>query len=341
MSAIPQSSGRDEPPYPLHPSVIDRLDPEYADFYNKHIYDKQQVHLQPIAVSRTGGTLIPGAGPTLEVAKQADYTIARTESTGPDILIRAFTPMGEKPAGGWPLCFWFHGGGWVLGNIDTETVISTNLCARAKSVVIAVDYRLAPESVFPAAVDDCWEAVLWATSKGQETLDINPAKLAVAGSSAGGNLAAVMCQRAAARNGPKMSLQLLSVPVADNTADTANNPSWKDNELTPALSAAKMNWYKNHYLPNKSDWAHPEASPLLWEGDWAKLPPAVIVVGELDVLCAEGQQFGEKLRKAGVKAVVRVMRGQPHPFIAMDGVLQAGRDAITDFCDALKETMYP
>lgn len=130
-----------QPPYPLHSSVLDRIDKEYADFYNKHVFDKQQVHLQPVAASRTSGTLIPGAGPQIPVGKNVDYAISRVESTGPDIKIRCFTPEGEKPEGGWPILIYYHGGGWVLGNIDTENVIATNICARAKCVVAAVDYR--------------------------------------------------------------------------------------------------------------------------------------------------------------------------------------------------------
>ncbi|KAI2615981.1 alpha/beta hydrolase fold-domain-containing protein [Hypoxylon sp. NC1633] len=329
-----------EPPYPLHPSIVERIDPQYAAFYNEHIIKHQQVHLQPIEISRASGTLIPGAGPQASVAKTTDYAIPRQETTGPYVRFRAFTPNGSKPDGGWPVCVYFHGGGWVLGTIDTENVIATNLCARGRCVVIAVDYRLAPEEPFPAAVDDCWESVLWVLGQGRDILQLDTAKLAAGGSSAGGNLAAIMCQRAAVLGSPKFSLQLLSVPVTDNTADAASYISWKENESTPALPATKMLWYRKHYLPNTSDWSHPEASPLLWKGNWSKLPRALIIVGELDVLRDEGQQFGSKLRHAGVNAEIHVMKGQPHPFIAMDGVLDAGRDAITYFCDALRETMY-
>ncbi|OTB00700.1 hypothetical protein M426DRAFT_324061 [Hypoxylon sp. CI-4A] len=330
-----------EPPYPLHPSVAKKINLQYESFYNRHIIKQQQVHLQPIEASRASGTLIPGAGPKLPVAKTEDYSIPRRETTGPEIKVRAFTPHGSRPDEGWPVCVYFHGGGWVLGTIDTENVIATNLCARSKCVVVAVDYRLAPEDPFPAAVDDCWESVLWVLDQGKEILNLDTSKLATGGSSAGGNLAAIMCQRAAVLGSPKFSLQLLSVPVTDNTAGTKNSRSWRENEHTPALPAPKMMWYREHYLPNKSDWSHPEASPLFWEGDWSKLPPAVIVVGELDVLRDEGLRFGEKLRIAGVNAEVHIMEGQPHPFIAMDGVLDAGKEAITYFCDALKEAMYP
>lgn len=161
--------------------------------------------------------------------------------------------------------------------------------------------------------------------------------MAAGGSSAGGNLAAVVCQRAVTRGMPNLKLQLLSVPVADNTASGEKNESYAENAHAPSLPADKMLWYRKHYLPNEKDWAHPEASPLFWEGDWAKLPPAIIVLGQLDVLRTEGEQFGEKLTKAGVKADVHTLERQPHPFLAMDGVLEAGRQAITWFCEGMEK----
>ncbi|KAF6816012.1 lipase 2 [Colletotrichum plurivorum] len=333
-----------EPPYPLHPSVLDRINPEYEAFYNKHVFDKQVVHHQPISASRASGTLIPGAGLKLPVASARDFRIPRKETSGPGVLVRAFTPLGDRPEKGWPLCIWFHGGGWVLGNIDTENVIATNLSNRAKCVALCVHYRLAPEDPFPAAVEDCWESLLWAISKGAETLNLDTSRLALSGSSAGANLTTVLCQRATARPEiPRIAVQLLSVPVADNTA-TVDSPklehaSWRENEFTPALPAEKMMWYRHHYLPDRSTWSHPEASPLLWEGEWSKLPPAVIVAGELDVLRSEGEALGKKLKDAGVEVDLHVMKGQPHPFIAMDEALEDGRRAITLFCDKLLELL--
>ena len=130
-----------QPPYPLHDTIVDRIDPGYAAFYNEHIFDKQQVHLQPVAASRTGGTLLPGAGPLQPVASTVDHSIPRRESHGPDVRVRCFTPQGDRPAEGWPVCIYYHGGGWVLGTIDTENVVASHLCARGKCVVVAVDYR--------------------------------------------------------------------------------------------------------------------------------------------------------------------------------------------------------
>lgn len=200
---------------------------------------------------------------------------------------------------------------------------------------------MAPENPFPAAVHDSWEAVLWVLGKGKDILNLDTTKIATGGSSAGANLAAIMCQRAADRGAPCFSLQLLSVPVMDNTAEVTSNPSWNENQHSPALPAVKMLWYRHHYLPNPEDRSHPEASPLFWKGDWAKLPRACVVLGELDVLRSEGEQFAKKLEEAGVKADVHIMKGQPHPFIAMDAVLEAGSRAITLFCEALHKAFYP
>ncbi len=131
-----------QPPYPIHHTVADRIHAGYAAFYNQHLADKQQVHLQPVEASRTSGILIPGSGPPHPVGSTVDYSIPRAESEGPDVRVRCFTPEGPKPDAGWPVCIYYHGGGWVLGTIDTENVIASHLCARGKSVVVAVDYRL-------------------------------------------------------------------------------------------------------------------------------------------------------------------------------------------------------
>lgn len=181
---------------------------------------------------------------------------------------------------------------------------------------------------------DSWETVLWVAGEGKKTLNLDLSKVAIGGSSAGGNLAAIMTHKALSRD-IKFALQLLIVPVTDNTATVATNSTYKDCEFTAALPAEKMLWYRRHYLPNEKDWADPEASPLLYPAEnFAKLPQAVVIVGELDVLRSEGEQYAEKLKVAGVKQEVHVMGGMPHPFLAMDEVLEAGKRAITILCDS-------
>lgn len=165
--------------------------------------------------------------------------------------------------------------------------------------------------------------------------------MATGGSSAGGNLAAIITHKAMTLSPPvHFRVQLLSVPVMDNTATVANNDSYRRCEHTAALPAEKMLWYRNHYLPNEGDRANPEASPLFYEDDWPRLPPALIMVGEFDVLRSEGEQYAEKLRRAGVEVNLQVMKGMPHPFLAMDGVLQEGKRAITLLCEALQKAFW-
>ena len=137
---------------------------------------------------------------------------------------------------------------------------------------------------------------------------------------------------------PEFKVQLLIVPVMDNTASPENNASWKNSEFVPALSSEKMLWFRKHYLPIPETWALPESSPLLYKDGWEKQPAALIVVGELDVLKDEGIAYGKKLTDAGVDVDLKIMAGMPHPFLAMDGALQQGRDAITYMVDSLKST---
>ncbi|KAL4875174.1 Alpha/Beta hydrolase protein [Aspergillus karnatakaensis] len=338
-----------QPPYPLHESIKNLLDPEYATFYNQYLMNAPQVHYQPVAASRVGGKLIPGGTDPLPVGRTIDVRIPRTGSPGPPVPVRVFIPPGTPPtASGWPVFLWYHGGGWVLGNIDSENSLCTNLCVRAKCVVITTDYRLAPEDPFPAAVHDAWETVLWVVSGAAAAhLDVGGldlTKLAIGGSSAGGNLAAILTQKALGhgafeKTGTKFSYQILVVPVTDNTASVGSSATYKSYEHTAALPAEKMFWYRRHYLPNEADWLKPEASPLLASDEtFAKLPPALVVVAGLDVLRWEGEEYARKLNEAGVEAQVRVVEGVPHPFIVMDAVLQKGREGVSLLCERLAAT---
>lgn len=165
--------------------------------------------------------------------------------------------------------------------------------------------------------------------------------MATGGSSAGGNLATIITHKALTLSpSVRFLAQLLSVPVTDNLATTSNNESYRLYEHTPALPAAKMIWYRDRYLPNEADRSHPEASPLFYKGDWSLLPPALVMVGELDVLRTEGEQYAAKLQKAGVEVDLQVMKGMPHPFLAMDGVLTEGKRSITLMCDTLNRAFH-
>ena len=336
MKSTPQPPG---PPYPIHDSVINLLSPQYVAFYNKYLVNVQQNHYQPVAISRIGKVVL-GGGPGLPVGRTRDLDIPREESAGPDIRIRCFIPKSERPPGGWPCVLYLHGGGWVLGDIDTENTVCTNICTRANCIVITTDYRLAPEHPYPAAVEDSWEVTLWTRRSGVGELDLDLDKLAIAGSSAGANLAAAITQRAAMRPERKVHFksQLLVVPATDNTATVASNRTWRLYEHTAALPALKMQWYRNHYLPDPEKRLEPEASPLFFPAEnFHKLPPAVVLVGEVDMLRHEGEQYAEKLKDAGVPVRLELMSGMPHPFLAMDAVLDEGKRAISILCESLVE----
>lgn len=257
--------------------------------------------------------------------------------------VRVFVPPGTPPSSGWPVFLWYHGGGWVLGNIDSENSLCTNLCTRAKCVVMTTDYRLAPEDPFPAAVHDAWEAVLWVVTGAAAKhlkLAFDPSKLSVGGSSAGGNLAAIVTQKALVHEAfvglPGFHFQILVVPVTDNTATTESSETYKSREFTAALPVEKMMWYRRHYLPNEKDWSTTEASPLLANTEtFAKLPRALVVVAGLDVLRWEGEEYARRMEQAGVEAEVQVIEGVPHPFIVMDAVLQKGKEGVDLVCDRL------
>ncbi|RMZ81780.1 hypothetical protein DV738_g1963, partial [Chaetothyriales sp. CBS 135597] len=332
-------------PFPIHHSVADKLSPQFIEFYNQHYLYTTPVHLQSFIPVRlgVGDTPNPGSSPSLPVGAICDFTIPRHESSGPAVKIRCFVPQGESPASGWPVTLYYHGGGWVFGDINSENNICSNLCARAQSVVITTEYRLAPEVPFPAALDDSWETILWILSAGARMLNLDLSKVAISGASAGANLAAAMTQKLVAR--PDVSsqidirIQLLAAPVTDNTATVANNPTYKSYEHTASLSAEKMLWYRAHYLPDPALQSRPDVSPLLWSGDFARLPPAVILVGEVDILRHEGQEYARKLQDAGVQTRLEVMEGMPHPFLSMDAVLDEGRRAITILCESLAQAI--
>lgn len=326
---------------PLDSSVKDKLDPEYVNFYNKYVCSNLPIvktHTYPVDFLRNNGNVMPGQSELLPVESTEDITIPRKHTKAPSgVPSRIFRPHGTAPEGGWPCFLWFHGGGWVLGNINTENSFATHMCEQAKCVVVNVDYRLAPEDPFPACIDDGWEALLYCYENA-DTLGINPNKIAVGGSSAGGNIAAVLSHKVAASpaNFPPLVLQLLVVPVCDNTANAKTHKSWELFENTPQLPAAKMMWYRRHYLPNEKDWSNPEASPFFYpDSSFKNVCPALICAAGCDVLSSEAIAYNEKLTKVGVESTIKIYEGCPHPVMAMDAVLEKGRILNKDATNAL------
>lgn len=178
-------------------------------------------------------------------------------------------------------------------------------------------------------------------SDGAKVLNIDLSRTAVAGASAGANLAAVIAQKSTSipKEIHRFAVQLLVVPVLDNTATVENNPTWRELEFTASLTATKMTWYRRQYLPHEEDWSNTDASPLLSSLEMlSQLPPTIILVAELDILRHEGEEYARKLKETGIPVDLRVMPGVPHPFIAMDAALTAARDGLNIICESLNTT---
>jgi acetyl esterase len=269
---------------------------------------------------------LAGTGP--EVAAVDDRRIP-----GPagEIPVRVYTPAGSGP---FAALVWFHGGGWVLGDIPGADVTCRELANAAGCVVVSVDYRLAPESEFPAAADDCYAATRWVADHAT-SLGIDPKRLAIGGDSAGGNLAAVTALRARDQGGPALAFQLLVYPATDAACDT---PSYHDNADGYLLTKDSMAWFWDHYLRNDADRANPHASPLRAES-LEGLPPALVITAEFDPLRDEGEAYGKRLRQAGVPVAISRYDGTIHGFFTMTGFLDLARNAVAEAAAALRQSL--
>jgi acetyl esterase/lipase len=245
-----------------------------------------------------------------------------------DIPIRIYTPSGNGP---FPVLVFFHGGGWVICDLDTHDDICRSLTNQAACIVISVDYRLAPEHKFPAAPEDCYAATRWAAGNAAQ-LNGDPSRVAVGGDSAGGNLAAVISQMARNQGGPPLVFQLLIYPATDFTANT---PSSEENAHGYFLEKQDMIWFMNHYLNAEEDKLNPLASPLK-ASDLSGLPPALIITAQYDPLRDEGELYGQRLKAAGVPVTMSRYNGMIHGFLSMAAVLDQGKQALAECASALR-----
>jgi acetyl esterase len=225
-----------------------------------------------------------------------------------------------------PALVFFHGGGFVFGNLDTHDAVCRALAKESGAVVVAVDYRLAPEHKFPAAVDDSYAATVWIAANA-ERLGIDAQRIAVGGDSAGGNLATVVAMRCRDAGGPTLAAQVLLYPVTDvSTFDTGSHRELGEGYF---LTRASMEWFTGHYLASTDHKRHPEASPLL-APNLSGLPPALVITAEFDPLRDEGEAYAKRLQQAGVPVTVTRYPGMIHGFVSMRGVLSGGRQAIRE-----------
>jgi acetyl esterase len=257
-------------------------------------------------------------------------TIENRRIPGPagEIAVRIYRPASPTPL---PVVTYFHGGGWVVGDLDSHDNVCRALARRTPCVVVSVDYRLAPEHKFPAATEDCFAATRWVADNAA-ALGGDPNRLSVGGDSAGGNLSAVVALMTRDRGGPALRHQLLVYPVTDARCDS---PSYTDNRTGYFLTAVMMQWFWNHYLRTPADGADPLASPLR-AASLDGLPPALVITAEFDPLRDEGEAYGARLQAAGVNATVTRYNGVVHGFFGMTTVFNQAGPALDQAAAAIR-----
>lgn len=302
------------------------LDPQVRDFLDQ----LAALNLPPLSVLtpdivRQGIKMQRAA-----LGEQEPEPVAHVEDRtipGPagDIAVRIYTP-GEQRL--YPALVYFHGGGWVICDLDTHDGICRSLANLANCIVISVDYRLAPEHKFPAAAEDCFAATQWVADNAA-SIHGDASRIAIGGDSAGGNLTAVVSQMARDAGGPRLAFQLLIYPATDMRMNT---PSMDENADGYYLTKDDMIWFMGHYLNSDEEKLHPVASPFLAE-NLAGLPPALVITAAYDPLRDEGERYGQRLKEAGVPVTISRYDGMIHGFFNMP--FDTTRQALQECASAL------
>src|SRR6266571_6951347 len=267
--------------------------------------------------------------PAPEIGAVKDLTADGPAGTIP---ARLYRPKGVPASTMLPALVFFHGGGWVIGDIETHDVLCRQLTAGAGISVVAVDYQLAPEHKFPAAVDDAWAATRWIAAHAAE-LGIDAGRLAVGGDSAGGNLAAVVALMARDQRAPAIALQVLLYPVTDVGAESQSYADFAEGFM---LTRESMRWFAAHYLAGKSDAADWRVSPLR-APSLAGVAPALVVTAGFDPLRDEGDAYTRRLREAGVRVDHVCYGGMIHGFAPMGRLIETGNRAVAHVAAALRQ----
>lgn len=304
------------------------LDPTAAQMLDDFIASgRPNAHLLPVAEARANfEALFDGLRPGEDVVATNDHEIP---VSGGSIPARSYVPVDEP---GLPLVVYFHGGGWLLGSVESHDTVCRSLANAANAVVLNVGYRRAPEWKFPTAVEDAWLATRWAHAEAT-ALGADPSRLAVAGDSAGANLAAVVAQLARDAGGPALRFQLLVYPVT-----TADLSIGFDMEFEGYfLYYDELKWHQEHYFAMQADGLDVRVSPLL--GDARGLPPAQIQSPECDPLHAQAERYRDHLRGAGVDVDYRVYPGMIHGYFGLESVFPIAREAMDDAGAALRAAL--
>lgn len=317
----------------MHPPPIETLTPELARqvplpdraavaVYGQH-FTKRALSPMPMPVGNVEHITIPGP-------------------EGNDMLARVYTPKGSAPEEGWPVLLYFHGGGWVLATLDTYDASCRALCEAAQCVVVSLHYRQAPEHPWPAAPEDAFTAYKWLLTH-PGNVGGSAGRIAVGGESAGGNLAAVVTLMAREHGLPMPLHQLLVYPATDLDAGTAS-PSAAENVDAQPLNTSMLHWFYGHYVPEGKDRTDPHISPL-YARDLSDLPPATVILAEIDPLRSDGERYARRLETAGVPVTLHTFEGVTHEFFGMVGLVNEANLAVAlaarDLRDAFATPVMP
>jgi acetyl esterase/lipase len=305
---------------PLDPQA-QKLADAYAALNLKPVEDSTPDEARESMRSRTAAL-----GPFEDVAGVADHKVP---VKGGEIAVRVYSPGGPAPH---PALVFYHGGGWVIGDLYTHDGICRSITNAAGCLVASVDYRLAPESRYPVAAEDSYAALRWVVDNAAR-LGIDARRVAVGGDSAGGNLAAVVALMARERGGPVLVQQTLIYPVTNYDLDT---PSYHENATGFLLTREGMRWFWRHYLARDEQGKEPYASPLL-AGSLAGLPPALVITAGCDPLRDEGEAYAARLRDAGVPVTLTRYEGIFHGFIRMTRLHDKARAALDEIAGSLRK----
>ena len=281
--------------------------------------------LSPAEARKQMLDLTPPVDPLLTVKRVEDRSIPGPHG---EIPIRLYYPSGDLP---FAVLVYFHGGGWVIGDLNTHHGFCHALAKTSSCLVVSVDYRLAPEHPYPAAVEDAYAAASW-VAENSDAIHSDPDRFAVGGDSAGGHLAAVVALMARDRKGPRIDLQVLIYPITDCNFNT---PSYTENKEGYMLTRDLMKWFWNHFIEDEGEANHPYVSPLQAE-NLSDLPQALIVTAEYDPLRDEGEAYGKRLQEAGVKVVLSRYPGMTHAFIRMTAHLDKAKEALDEIAGTLR-----
>ncbi|CAE6504571.1 unnamed protein product [Rhizoctonia solani] len=319
--------------------ILDQLDPEYRTFI------LSEGTLLPPIHNTQWSPAFRQAIPVLDFGSTGPVEVGSTQTIElGEFSLRVMTPPGGKPSRGWPVLLYVHGGGWVLGDAAADDGMLSQLCISAQCVIVSVEYRLAPEHPFPAGLNDSWNALVWVSKEGEREIGIDPIRIAVMGTSAGGNIVAAMVQRASlASSRVPLVFQILIIPALNLTFSPTERDKWTpsmvQNEHIWALPVADLYWFIELYAPNVHDRVKPEVSPALQDNRLALkgIPATWISVAGMDILHSEGEMYAEKLRSYGVPTTLKTLKGLPHTGVGADRVCAQVREYYAELIEALKE----